>query len=109
MDVLAQVFDRVVNRPELAETLQYHISLSSKWKELVIFGESQLIQLVRGAAEKCNVDIVSITRVYDQPLFIVSCKRDTSSEHLQTLTKEMSHYPFIHVQYHIAPTMKEYL
>lgn len=109
LDVLAQVFNRVVNCPELAETLQYHIPLEPKWKELVIFGESQLTQLVRDAAEKFNVDIVSIIRLYDQPLFIVSCKRDTPGEHLQTLTKEMSPHSFIQVQYHIEPVMKEYL
>lgn len=98
LDVLSQVFNRVVTCNKLAETLQYHIPLHPKWKELVVFGESQLIQLVRDAAEKCNVDIVSITRIYDQPLFIVSCKRDTPSEHLQTLTKEMSPHSFIQVQ-----------
>lgn len=109
LDKLAKVFDRVVNYNELAETLQYHIPLSPNWYKLVSFGKSKLLQLIQDAAKKYNVDVVSITRVYDRPLYLVSCKRDTPNEQLQAYREELNDKIFIQIQYDIVPEIKEYL
>jgi len=105
LNKLAKIFDKIVKNDKIAEYLQYYIHLSPDWYRIITFGENRLIQLIQHIAEKFNV-IISIMRIYDKPLYIVSCPQNIDRKQLHILRTKLIYLPFVQVYYENCTNFK---